>query len=287
MMDDPAWVVIRGICRGLHLAGYFCAFGSIFLCAGLLQGEALRGIKALAWAGFAVALLFGLGWFLLQTADFASAQSFSDVWAAIPVVAEYTRFGNLVLGRLAVLLLAVLLFQVNWPRLAAVLAFGGVVAESWLGHGGAMTGWEGDVLLATSVPHLAAAALWLGVLPGMYMAVLRLPDAAPLLRRFSPLGMGCVGVLLVTAVVQYVLLIATPRAFFTTAYGAVAFFKILLLCGLIILAVRNRARLLPCMPASRPVLLRAIGAEMGLGLLVLAAAGLILQLEPPTMVGMM
>jgi putative copper resistance protein D len=41
------------------------------------------------------------------------------------------------------------------------------------------------------------------------------------------------------------------------------------------------------MPASRPVLLRAIGAEMGLGLLVLAAAGLILQLEPPTMVGMM
>lgn len=287
MMDGSSWLVLRGIARGLHLAGYFCAFGAMFLPVALLRGEAVRGLKHLAWAGFALALLAGAGWFLLQAADFSSAQHFSDLVSAAPIVVQYTRFGGVLLGRMVALLLAMLLFQFNLPRPAALLAFAGVLAESWLGHGGAMTGWEGDVLLCASIPHLAAAALWLGTLPALYLAVTQLPDSAPLLRRYSPLGIGCVGALLLTALVQYLLLIVSPVAFFTSAYGALALGKILLLGGLIALAACNRASLIPALPASRPVLLRAIGAEIALGLLVLAAAGLLLQLEPPAMAGAM
>jgi len=285
-MDDAIWLVLRGVCRGLHLAGYFCAFGAMFLPAALLRGEAVRGLKPLAWGGFGLALLAGTAWFLLQTAYFASAQSLADIVAAAPLVAMDTRFGGLLLGRLAVLLLALLLFQGNQRRLPALLGFGGVLAQAWLGHGGAMIGREGDVLLATSISHLAAAALWLGTLPALFIAIAGLPDPVTLVRRYSPLGMGCVATLLVTALIQYILLIGRPSALFTSGYGALALAKSILLALLIGIAARNYLRLVPVLPATRPALRRAVAAEMMLGLLVLLAAGLLLQLEPPAMSGM-
>ena len=256
------------------------------LPAALLRREAVQGLKPLAWAGFGLALLAGGAWLLLQTADFTSAQRFTDVITAIPIVLQDTRFGSLLLGRLAVLLLAVLLFQCNWQRLAALLSFGGVLAEAWLGHGGAMVGQEGDILLGTSILHLAAASLWLGTLPALLLAVSRVPDPASLARRYSPLGMGCVAVLLLTALIQYILLIARPAALLNTGYGALALAKFFLLALLVALAARNRQRLVPALPAARPALRRAIGAEMLLGLLVLVAAGILLQLDPPAMAGM-
>jgi putative copper resistance protein D len=279
-MDEA---LLRGACRGLHLAGYFSAFGAMFLPAALLRGTVIRGMKALTWAGFALALLAGAAWFLLQTAYFASAQSFADVIAAAPVVAQETRFGSLLLARLAVLLLAVLLFQCNRPRLGAIFGFGGVVAQAWLGHGGAMPGAEGDVLLGTSILHLAAAALWLGTLPALLIAVASLEEPVQLARRYSPLGIGCVAVLLLTALVQYILLIARPAALFNSGYGALALTKFLLLVMLMVLAARNRVGLVPALPATRAALLYAISAEIILGLLVLVAAGILLQLAPPAM----
>ena len=53
------------------------------------------GLKPLAWGCLGLALVAGGGWFLLQTADFASEQSFGDVIGAIPIVAQDTRFGIL------------------------------------------------------------------------------------------------------------------------------------------------------------------------------------------------
>ncbi len=285
-MNEASLLVLRGTCRGLHLAGYFTSFGAMFLPVALLRGTAVRGFKPLAWTGFGLAFLAGGAWLLLQTADFASAQDFSDVITAVPLVVQDTRFGGLLLGRLAALLLAVLLFQRNRQRLAVLLSFGGVLAEAWLGHGGAMMGREGDVLLGTSLLHLAAAALWLGTLPALFIAISRVPDPTSLVLRYSSLGIGCVAMLLLTALIQYILLIARPAALLNTGDGVLALAKFLLLVLLITLAARNRQRLVPALPATRPMLLRAIGAEMLLGLLVLVAAGILLQLEPPAMAGM-
>ncbi len=284
-MDETTQLMLRGVCRGLHLAGYFTAFGTMFLSALLLNGVTVRGHKTLVWAGCGLAILAGAGWFLFQTAYFASTNKLSAIIAALPIVAQDTRFGGLLLGRLAVLLLAALLFQANRPRAAALLGFGGVVAEAWLGHGGAMAGWEGTVLLGSAIMHLAAAGIWLGTLPGLCLAIAVVAEPGPLARRYSPLGGLCIAMLLLTACIQYALLIARPGAFLTSAYGAVALGKILLFGGLILLAARNRLYLTPTLPETRPALLRAIGAEMALGLLVLLAAGILLQLEPPAMAG--
>ncbi len=283
-MDGTAQLALRGISRGLHLAGYFAAFGTMFLQAAFLRGGELRGVKLLAWAGCGVALLAGCAWFALQTAYFVSAQNFAGLISATPAVLQYTRFGALLPGRMAALLLAALLFQANRPRLAALLAFIGVVAEAWLGHGGAMPGRLGNVLLATSILHLAAAALWLGTLPALFLVVAKLPEPGPLVRRYSLFGIGCVAVLLLTALVQYVILIARPAALFASGYGALALVKIILLATLIAIAAYNRLCLTPALPASRMVLRRAIGTEILLGLLVLVAAGLLLQFAPPAMV---
>jgi copper resistance protein D len=285
-MDDTAQLMLRGLCRGLHLAGYFTSFGAMFLPAILWRGAEIKGLKPLAWAALGLALFAGIAWLLLQAAYFASAQDFADTIAAIPAVLQYTRFGNLLLVRMALLLLAVLLFQSNQPRLAALLAFSGVLAQAWLGHGGAMTGREGDVLLVTAILHLASAALWLGTLPALLIAVAKLPDPTVLARRYSPLGMGCVATILLTALVQYAMLIARPTALLTSGYGALALAKIFMLALLIAIAARNRLRLTPTLPASRKALRHAIGGEIALGLLVLIAAGTLLQLAPPAMASM-
>ncbi len=287
-MSGPLLSLLLGGFRGLHIAGSFCVFGTIFLSATLLARQNPPGLRLLAWAGFGVALLAGLGWFLLQTADFANAQSFWDVLAAIPIVAEETRFGAVLLGRCAALLLAVCCFQAGWPRIAALIAAGTVVAESWLGHGGAMPGAQGTLLLVISIAHLTAAAAWLGTLPALRLALKRLPAevAQSLAQRYSPLGIACVATLIVTAAVQYFVLIGRPSALVTSAYGLTASVKILLLIGLIALAACNRSLYTPALPRTRPQLLRSINVEIALGVLTLLAAGLILQLEPPAMAQM-
>ena len=285
-MGGPAWILLRGALRGLHIAGSFSAFGTILLSATLLSGhQPVPNLKPLAWASLGLALLAGLGWFLLQTADFASAQNFSDILSAIPIVAQDTRFGAILLGRCAALILATFCFQAGWPRIAALIAFCTVIAESWLGHGGAMSGTIGTLLLITSIAHLTAAASWLGTLPALYLAIKHGPanTAQSLAQKYSALGIASVATLILTGTIDYWFLIGRPAALITSAYGLTASLKTLLLLALLILATLNRTGFTPNLPTATPNFLRSITLEIALGLLTLLAAGLILQLEPPAM----
>jgi copper resistance protein D len=284
-MDGPAWILLRGALRGLHIAGSFSAFGTMFLSATLLVRQNPPGLKRLAWASLGLTLLAGLGWFLLQTADFASAQNFSDILSAIPIVAQDTRFGSILLGRSAALTLATCCFQAGWPRIAALIAFSTVIAESWLGHGGAMSGTIGTILLVTSIVHLTAAASWLGTLPALYLAIKRAPanTAQTLAKNYSTLGITSVAALILSGAINYWFLIGRPAALITSAYGLTASLKTLLLLALLTFATINRTRFTPNLPTTTPNLLRSITFEIALGLLTLLAAGLILQLEPPAM----
>ena len=97
------------------------------------------------------------------------------------------------------------------------------------------------------------------------------------------MGITCVATLIVTSAINYWFLIGRPAALVTSAYGLTARVKTLLLFGLIILATLNRTRFTPRLPNTSPNLLRSINLEIALGLLILLAAGLILQLEPPAM----
>ncbi len=287
-MDGGAWLVLRAVFRGLQMAGSFGLFGTLLLSATLLRRHPLRGLKPLAWLGLAVALGAGLVWFLLQAEELSGAQTIPDFIAALPIVAWDTRFGAVLIGRCAALAVAALCYQFGWRRLASLLAGGAVVAEAWLTHGGSMEGRSGTVLLATSIVHILAGACWLGTLPALYLGLRRLPehDGAALVKAYSPLGIACVVALLGSGFVEYLFLIGRPDALVSTPYGATALVKIICFTVLLLLAALNRNWLTPRLPATQGHLLRSIGVEIGFGLIVLIAAGLILQLVPPAMVGM-
>jgi putative copper export protein len=288
---------LRGAFRGIHIAGGFALFGTGGLAAVLLPREvpaALgRGLRRLVWASLAVTLLAGGLWFLLESADMAGATDLADLSAALPVVAWSTRFGLLVIGRCAAFVAAALCFQFGWYRVAALLAGGAVAAEAWLGHGGAMAGTVGNLLLVSSIFHLLGGGAWLGALPALRLALKHLSIAAAgrLARRFSPVGIACVLCIIGSATLQFIFLIGSPRALFTSGYGLTALLKILLLLGLVLLAARNRYRLTPALAvgdeAARRMLLRSVAVEIVLGLAVLLAAGILIQLTPPTMAVML
>ncbi len=288
---------LRAAARGLHMAGSFSLFGTCLVAALLLPKYAppplRRALKILAWASFFLLLLAGAAWFLLQTADMAGAQDFADLGAAIPIVATATRFGELLIARTIAAAAAIFLFHFGLTKPAALIAGLAVIAEAWLGHGGAMTGAVGNVLLIASIIHLASGSAWLGSLPALRLALKHLPiaDAASTAQKFSPLGIACVLGIIASAFVQFYFLVGSPKALFNNVYGLTVSAKILLLAALIALAASNRTRLTPALAAgaepARTQLLRSVAAEIALGIFVLLAAGQLLQLTPPTMAYML
>lgn len=294
------WMWLRAAARGLHMAASFGVFGTPLLTVLLVPPDvpALhRALRRLAWGCLGVALAAGLAWFVLQSANMAGAESLGDLWPALPVVAQTTRFGHLLIGRCVVLLLAAFCFQAFAPRgpggfLATALAGIAVGAQSWLDHGGAMTGAVGTVLLVSDIVHLLSASAWLGSLPALWLAIGRLPiaAAASIARLYSPFGIGCVMVLIASAMVQSIVLVGSPAALFDSGYGAVVLVKLVVLVALIGLAAANRYRLAPALgvrATARAAIRRSIGAEIALGVVVLLAAGLLLNLAPPTMAAML
>jgi putative copper resistance protein D len=265
------------------MAGFYGVFGTLYMSATLLRGRNVP-LGRLVAGGLVLALLASAAWFLLQTQDFASATNWQDELAALPIVAADTRFGLLTLGRCAALCAAAGLWVAGARRAAAVIALGAVVGESWLGHGGAMTGTTGTALLLTSLLHLGAGAVWLGALPALLIALRRLPnpEAGALAQAFSKIGIACVTLLLATAGMQYVILIWRPDSLFTSAYGRAALAKIFGLLALIFVAASNRA-IARTLPAQKGRLETNIAVEIAVGVAVLIAAGLITQFEPPTM----
>ena len=61
-MDSPLWLLLRGLIRGLHIAGSFSGFGTFLLAATLLRAANVPGLKRLAWISLGVTLLSGTGW---------------------------------------------------------------------------------------------------------------------------------------------------------------------------------------------------------------------------------
>lgn len=281
--------ILRGLARGIHMAASFSLFGTLGLSAVLLPPGHIRGVAPLAWGSFLVLILAGAVWFILQAADMSGAQDWEDVVTALPIVAGSTRFGTLLIGRVAAAALAILLFQCGFKRFAALAAGGAVAAEAWLDHGGAMAGSVGDILLVSAVIHLICGGIWLGALPALRLALGRLPlaEAARLAARFSPIGIGCVAGMIASAVVQFIFLVGSPFTLFSSAYGLTVAFKILLLSFLVCLAAVNRTLFTPQLAAgqqlARARLLRSVSVEIALGLCALLAAGWLLQLTPPTM----
>jgi len=135
--------------------------------------------------------------------------------------------------------------------------------------------------------HLLAAAFWAGALWPL-LVVLRAEQpatAARVLRRFSRLAVAAVGGLVTAGLAIATVQTGTVTALFGTGYGRLLLAKLGLVAGLLLIAANNKWRLTPALAAGDAgaalQLRRAIRAEIGVVVAILAVTAVLAQTPPP------
>ncbi len=288
-MIDSAGIMV--LMRGLHLAAALSLLGTAGFLAWMLPAAGVepvalrRRLVRVWWVSGSVSVAAGLGWFTLQAAAIAGADSAATVWAALPVVAAHTRFGTTLIIRLALLLIATGLGVAGrgvYPSI--VLAGAGLGLQGIIGHAGAAGGSAGNGLVLSEALHLLAAGMWLGALLPLWLSLRRLPPsaAAAVCLRFSPIGLACVLILAGTGFAQALALIGNTPALFGTPYGHLALLKIGLFMVALGLAAGNRLWLTDRVAAGAGTrhLQASIGVETGIGLAIVTVAASLASTVP-------
>lgn len=204
------------------------------------------------------------------------------------------RFGLLVLGLAAVLL------QARLPRaglLAAVCYGGALLTLGWSGHAAAGEGAIGLAHRLNNGVHLIAAALWIGAI-GWFLHLARMvhrqPDAARAqqllhgMHRFAPLGIGLVGVVSLTGLINAELIFGLGQAgaVLDTRYGVLLAAKLALVALMLGFAAFNARAVRRGANGLTPVLAalrRSLAGELALGVGVIALVALLGTLSPAMM----
>lgn len=299
----PALVLARGLAVSwiLSVAGT-STFRALVLprALGRMTPDVTDRIEvALARWLRASALGAGVGlmaWLAVLTNNLASPQGIPDWIGSLWTVCADTSFGHVFLLQVALLVAALMVLgrqpDLRRWRVCGVLATAVVIVE--VGHGHAFAMAHGiSVLEVSEVLHLWAAAAWLGsLLPLLLVVLIAPPEAAAVAARwFSPLGQVCLVLLILSAMVQGWVLIASIAALEDTAYGWTAIAKLGLYGVLFGFALLNRYRLCPALRGPRAREMRAalivsLAFQTSFGILVVMAAALLGQLQPGMDMGM-
>jgi copper transport protein len=299
--DSPASLDI------LYRGGRFFEFGLLVLCAGGVGAlvYALRsaddrlhrrlcGVLAVSAAGLTVWSLLG---FAFQGAK-GTGGGLTDAFTSdnLSGVAG-TRYGKVELLRagLALELLAVALVlrrSVGWLRgpakTGAVLLAGGLVATpTFAGHSGS----SGTLSTVTDIAHVLAAAVWVGglafVVLALWLAVdQRWPLAARAVPRFSTLAVASVILLLLAGTVNGYLQVRTWRGLWETDYGLLLLAKIALLLPLLGLGAFNNRYAVPrlragvAQPSVRRRFMQAAGVELAIMTAIVGVTAFLVDANP-------
>jgi len=246
------------------------------------------GCLLLAW--FAVALS-GIAWLGLE-ATAMSGGPWAQAWntSTLAAVLGSTVFGHALLARAALLVALGVLASRNAPndrqRAPAVVGCAGALLAglAWQGHANAQSGIDGAVHHLADAAHLLAAGAWVGGLP-LFAARLHAPGAASsvaltarYVRRYGDLAAVCVGVLVVTGVVNAAYTLRSPSFLFETDYGRLLLAKLALFGAMLAIAAVNRWRLTPKLGVSSPARLTAVRRLRGLAWLELIIGGVVVIL---------
>ena len=170
-------------------------------------------------------------------------------------------------------------------RMAIAIASAVVLREALANsHAAARLDDSGLMMLATAA-HELGAALWLGGLPCLWLALRRAMTplvASQIGRRFSTLAIAGVVLIVVGAIVFASRYIGSIEAVYGTAYGAMAVTKSVLFAMLLCLGLANFRALRAFTPdgAVTGRIRRFVEVEMGIGFGVLMAAASITSMPP-------
>jgi copper transport protein len=231
-------------------------------------------------------------------------------WEAAGQLLTDSSFGRAIIVRAALLATAAylgsLLFRpwpemgiYHWGLLGATAAVPATVSLS--GHAAAQD--PAAVRVALDWAHLTAAGVWVGGLVQLALFLALVPTEggwrprllATLVPRFSLLAVASVGAIVATGLAQALLTLGGLGELTASAYGRALLAKSALLLPLLalgafnLLLVRPRLQALartarPALPSLRPWewrLRRAVAAEVGLALAVVAVTAFLVNTSPP------
>lgn len=300
--EDPTTISLYNIARYLAYLAVTLVLGAATFIAwcrppqrSLLRPLVVAGVTALLGSTLALLVLRG-------PYEEGTATEFSSLGRTLT-----TRPGELLVARLALLLLAVVLGLVlrrrPVPRPLAVAA-GAILAVAlaltWSAAEHASAGIQVPLAIASATLHLLATAAWLGGLAALLLT-LRAPAVPPqVVTRFSRLALTSVIVLVVTGVYQSWRGLGTWQALTDTTYGRVLLAKLVAVGVLLVAAGWSRrwtgrlstaaeAPVPPALASERPVdvpdlpvrhLRRTVLAEAAVGVVVLVLTTLLTSTLP-------
>jgi putative copper resistance protein D len=202
------------LCRFMHFGAVLLLFGvalfrSVLFASFLssLETRAARRLdRAMAALAF-LALLSAVAWLMLTAANMADDWQDAVSLQTIGAVLGHTFFGHVWIVHLLLCLLAVLLCLPTLrsrPRLCLLVNTLMLLTLAPVGHGAMYDGTQGQLLILNQMLHLIGIGTWLGGL--LMLAVLLISagavDVRAVLLRFSGLGYGLVGLIVVTGMIN-------------------------------------------------------------------------------------
>jgi copper transport protein len=241
---------------------------SVALAATALGGIVLQG----AAAG-------GFGLLEAADADVVSAvlgTRFGETWAVQAMLAVATALALLVTARAP-----------RWLPGALAPAVLLLLTPSLSGHASV----SGVFALLADVAHVAAAAVWVGGLAALVLALVwagaeRWELAVSAVPRFSLLAVGAVSLLLVSGTTSGYLQVGAWRGLWETTYGRLLVVKVVLVLPLLLLGLYNNRRAVPRLrvrlasAAERARFLRTAGVELALMVAIVGVTAVLVS-EPP------
>jgi copper transport protein len=245
------------------LAGAAGALALVALAGIVLQGAAAGGF------GLGEALNWDVGRAVLET-------RFGEVWALQAGLAVAAVVLLLVGRRVAVVAAA-----------ALVPAAGLLLTPALSGHASV----SGRIAFLADVAHVSAAAVWVGGLTALVLALLwagrdRWSLAADAVPRFSGLAVVAVSWLLASGAISGFLQVRALRGLWETTYGQLLLVKVALVLPLLLLGLYNNRRAVPRLRAQlasageRTRFLRTAGAELALMVAIVGVTAVLVS-EPP------
>ena len=262
--------------------------GTLMLVAGLGGAAAavrLTLSRLLAGAALLLALV-ALAGIVLQGAaagGFGLGEALHwDVFSAV----LGTRFGIVWLAQVLLAAVCAALLLVN-TRAALVPAALLLLTPSLSGHASV----SGRIALVADVAHVTAAAVWVGGLAALVLALLwagtaRWELAVTAVPRFSGFAVVAVSWLIASGTVSGYLQVRALRGLWDTTYGQLLLVKIALVLSLLLLGLYNNRRAVPRLrnglasAGERTRFLRTAGAELGLMVAIVSVTAVLVS-EPP------
>jgi copper transport protein len=313
----------HSLLHGLQLTGLILLLGGCVFTLGLLRPACQRLGPEPARETLASALSASVARWAAAGALVAASATFLDLFVMaaetqgqtplggveltlVARLALHTTVGQLALARIACLVLAAAATRMPGPArwsIVAGLGAGALWCTALASHAAAQPAARASAI-ATQVAHIAAGAAWIGVLAQLLaarpliVAETRPPCVgliAEIVRRFSPVALAAVAVLLVSGAYAAVRNLHAPAGLVTSAYGLTLLVKLVLV--ILVLAggainyriVRPHLLRLADSPGrlSRDgtVWLRRFGRvlelEVTVGVLVVLVAGILGSVAPP------